>query len=63
MKLAHTMLRVRDIKKSLDFYETFIGLHEVERKDLGDATLVFLTDEKEEYFLELTYNHDDRNYT
>ena len=23
---------------------------------------MFLTDEKEEYFLELTYNHDDRNY-
>ena len=64
MRLAHTMIRVRDIKKSLEFYSGFLGLREKRRKDLGDeATLVFLGDEGENYFLELTYNKDGRDYT
>ena len=32
MKLAHTMIRVRDLERSLDFYSNFLGLHEVRRK-------------------------------
>ncbi|MBT4466350.1 MAG: lactoylglutathione lyase, partial [Planctomycetes bacterium] len=44
MQLAHTMLRVRDLEASLDFYTDFLNLREVRRKVLGDeATLVFLT--------------------
>ena len=63
MKLAHTMLRVRDLEKSLDFYTGFLGLKEVRRSPIGDeATLVFLADEDEHYHLELTYNHDGRDY-
>ena len=51
MKLAHTMIRVRDMDKSLEFY-------------LGDeATLIFLSDDSGNYFLELTYNKDGRDYT
>ena len=58
------MIRVRDINKSLEFYSGFLGLREKRRKDLGDeATLVFLGDECENYFLELTYNKDGRDYT
>jgi lactoylglutathione lyase len=58
------MIRVRDINKSLEFYSGFLGLREKRRKDLGDeATLVFLGDEGENYFLELTYNKDGRDYT
>ena len=64
MKLAHTMLRIRDIDASLEFYCGFLSLHEVRRKDLGDeATLVFLTDHSENYHIELTYNKDGRDYT
>ena len=45
MKLAHTMLRVRDLDKALAFYTEFLGLREVRRSPIGDeATLVFLTD-------------------
>jgi len=63
MQLAHTMLRVRDLEKSLNFYVNFLGLHEVRRKVLGDeATLVFLTDASGHYHLELTHNHDGRDY-
>jgi lactoylglutathione lyase len=64
MKILHTMIRVRDLEKSLEFYTGFIGLHEVRRKRIGDeATLVFLSDEEERVFLELTYNHDNPEYT
>ena len=64
MKILHTMIRVRDLEKSLEFYTGFIGLHEVRRRRIGDeATLVFLSDEEERVFLELTYNHDNPEYT
>ena len=64
MKLAHTMIRVRDMNKSLEFYCGFLGLKEKRRKDLGDeATLIFLSDDSGNYFLELTYNKDGRDYT
>ena len=62
MKLAHTMIRVRDLERSLDFYSNFLGLHEVRRKDLGDAILVFLADEDGHHFIELTFNKDGRDY-
>ncbi len=64
MRLAHTMLRVRDLQRSLDFYCGFLGLREVGRKPIGDeATLVFLEDEAGHYQIELTVNHDGRDYT
>lgn len=63
MRLAHTMLRVRDLERSLAFYTGFLGLKEVRRHAIGDeATLVFLTDEAGNYHLELTHNHDGRDY-
>jgi len=63
MNLAHTMIRVKDLAESLAFYTEFLGLREVNRSTIGDeATLVFLTDEFENYHIELTYNHDNRDY-
>ncbi len=57
------MIRVRDLQKALEFYTGFLGLREVRRKTIGDeATLVFLTDESGGYHLELTHNHDGRDY-
>ena len=64
MRLAHTMIRVRDLDASLEFYCGFLGLQEVRRKDLGDeASLVFLTDDSKNYHIELTFNKDGRDYT
>ena len=64
MKMLHTMLRVRDLEKSLAFYCGFVGLHEVRRTPIGDeALLVFLTDEDGRYHLELTLNHGQTDYT
>ena len=63
MKLAHTMIRVKDLDETLSFYTTFLGLKEVRRGTIGDeATLVFLADPQENYHIELTYNHDGRDY-
>ena len=50
MQLAHTMIRIKSIEESLDFYCNFLGLREIRRHEINDeATLVFLSDEKEEY--------------
>lgn len=63
MKLAHTMLRVKDLEKSVEFYTNFIGLKETRRKPIGDeATLVFLTDGAGHYAIELTHNHGVDDY-
>jgi len=63
MRLYHTMIRVKDLEASLDFYTGFLGLEEVRRHELGDeATLVFLSDADRNYYLELTYNKDGREY-
>jgi len=64
MKLAHTMIRVKDLDASIDFYVNFVGLEEVRRKPIGDeATLVFLTDADGHYVLELTCNHGPTDYS
>ena len=63
MRLAHTMIRVRDLDRSLAFYCGFLGLQETRRSAIGDeATLVFLEDEAGSYAIELTWNHDGREY-
>jgi len=57
MKFLHTMIRVADIEKSLDFYQNILGLNLVRTKELPDATLYFLTDESGCCEIELTYNN------
>ncbi|MDA9188697.1 VOC family protein [Candidatus Pelagibacter sp.] len=61
MKYLHTMIRVSDVEKSLDFYCNGLGLIETRRmeNEQGRFTLIFLAapdDENAE--LELTYNWD-----
>lgn len=61
MKYLHTMVRVVDLDKSLDFYCNKLGLREVGRKDVpaGRFTLVFLAAPgDEDAQVELTYNWD-----
>jgi lactoylglutathione lyase len=77
MRYLHTMLRVSDLEKSLDFYCNKLGLKESHRYDNAKAryTLVFLMapdDEKlvaetrkigrPEPLIELTYNWDSEDY-
>jgi lactoylglutathione lyase len=72
MRYLHTMVRVRDLEKSLDFYCNQLGLLESHRheSEAGQFTLVYLyapsdteATENKAPLLELTYNWDDEVYT
>lgn len=72
MRYLHTMVRVKDLDQSLDFYCNKLGLVEVHRmeNDKGRFTLVFLAapedaeaaKEKKAPLVELTYNWDTEDY-
>ena len=68
MKYLHTMVRVKNIENSLNFYCDKLGLKEVRRieNEKGRFTLIFLGAENSDdrhALLELTYNWDPENYT
>jgi len=66
MRILHTMLRVGDLDRSIDFYTTVMGMQLIRRKDYpdGDFTIAFLGygDEQENAVLELTYNWGQDSY-
>ena len=68
MKYLHTMVRVTNIEKSLDFYCNKLGLKEIRRmqNEKGRYTLIFLGAENSDdrySLLELTYNWEPEEYT
>ncbi len=61
MKYLHTMVRVSDLERSIDFYCNKLGLQEVRRSvhEQGRFTLVFLCVRGQpQAQIELTYNWD-----
>ena len=65
MKYLHTMVRVTDLDRSIDFYCNKLGLKELSRIDVeaGRFTLVFLAaPSDEDAQVELTYNWDPEPY-
>lgn len=58
MKLLHAMIRVKDIKKSLEFYTKLFDLELASEKRLSDCTLYFLSDKEGYTQIELTYNDE-----
>ncbi|OQW63485.1 MAG: lactoylglutathione lyase [Proteobacteria bacterium HN_bin10] len=72
MRYLHTMIRVGDLEKALDFFCAKLGLVEISRIDnqAGRFTLVFLAvpDDvelaraKKAPMVELTYNWDEHEY-
>jgi len=65
MKYLHTMVRVNDVEKSLDFYCSALGLKELRRREdeAGRYTLIFLAAPGDENAqVELTYNWDAEDY-
>ena len=65
MKYLHTMVRVRDLDASLDFYCRKLGLVELRRHEVppGRCTLIFLAAPGDESAqIELTYNWDPEDY-
>ena len=67
MRFLHTMLRVTDLSKSIEFYSNILGMRLLRQKDYPDGkfTLAFLGygDESEHTALELTHNWDTDQYT
>ena len=58
MKFLHTMVRVKDLDESLNFYIKHLGLIETKRHDVpeGKFTLIFLATAIGKPEIELTYN-------
>ncbi len=66
MRLLHTMLRVGDLQRSIDFYTKILGMTLLRQKDYpeGKFTLAFVGygDEADNTAIELTHNWDTNNY-
>lgn len=66
MRLLHTMLRVGNLQRSIEFYTEILGMKLLRKKDYpaGKFSLAFLGygDEKNHTALELTYNWDTDHY-
>ena len=66
MRLLHTMLRVGDLERSIQFYTEVLGMRLLRRKDYpgGRFTLAFVGygDESDTAVLELTHNWDTASY-
>lgn len=67
MRLLHTMLRVKNLDRSLSFYCDHLEMKLLRKKDYpgGEFTLAFVGygDESENAVLELTYNWGKEDYT
>lgn len=55
-KMIHSMIRVLDEQRSIDFYNKAFGLEVAQRLDFETFTLVYLSNEESGFELELTIN-------
>ena len=66
MRILHTMIRVGDLDRSIDFYTRALGMKLLRKMDFpeGEFTLAFLgyAPESEAAALELTYNYGVERY-
>ncbi len=66
MRILHTMLRVGDLERSIDFYTQVLGMRVLRKSDYpeGRFTNAFVgyEDESRAAVLELTHNWDTKSY-
>ena len=66
MRFLHTMIRVGDLDKSINFYTEILGMKLLRKQDYpgGRFTLAFVGygDEKDNTVVELTHNWDETQY-
>ena len=64
-QLLHTMIRVKDLDKSIDFYTRLLGMNLMRKNDYpsGKFTLAFVGygDERDSTVIELTHNWDQED--
>ncbi len=65
-RMLHTMIRVGDLDKSIDFYTRLLGMKLLRKRDVpaGKYTLAFVGygDESDNAVIELTYNYGKDKY-
>ncbi|PCI57455.1 MAG: lactoylglutathione lyase [Methylophilaceae bacterium] len=66
MRVLHSMLRVGNLQRSIDFYTNVLGMKLLRQQDYpdGEFTLAFVGygNEYDNTVLELTYNYGESNY-
>lgn len=66
MRILHTMIRVVDLQRSIDFYTQVLGMRVLRKTDYPDGrftnTFVGYDDEAKAAVLELTHNWDTQSY-
>jgi lactoylglutathione lyase len=66
MRLLHTMLRVGNLQRSIDFYTGVLGMRLLRQKDYPDGKFTLACvgygDEADNTVIELTYNWDTDHY-
>ena len=66
MRMLHTMLRVGDMQRSIDFYTNVMGMHLLRTTDRPEQkySLAFVgyADESQQAVIELTYNYGVSSY-
>jgi lactoylglutathione lyase len=55
-KMIHSMIRVLDLERSLQFYADVLGLRESHRLDFPEFALVYLRNDENDMEIELTLN-------
>ena len=61
-KLVHSMVRVTDEARSVDFYRLAFALEVIDRLPFDSFTLVYLANAENSFELELTVNHGTQSY-
>ena len=66
MRVLHSMLRVGDLQRSIDFYTNVLGMKLIRQQDYpdGEFTLAFVGygNEYDNTVIELTYNYGQSDY-
>lgn len=57
-KMIHSMIRVKDAERSIQFYHDVFALEEKRRVDFDDFCLIYLGNKETSFELELTWNHN-----
>ena len=57
-KMIHTMIRVLDLDRSIDFYQNAFNLKNKRHLDFEEFALVYLGNDENDFELELTLNKD-----
>lgn len=59
-KAIHTMIRVLDLERSVEFYGKAFGLSVADRFDFDGFSLVYLRNAENDFEVELTWNADQK---